>query len=122
MAHLAEPFGDGRADAAGGAVGAYELGEPRLDRIVAPAQGIIFGVGDFRRILAVIEIVMVADERGEPLQLGGRFGPLQVVDRCGAEIVVPIEAPRSRFAKRSAIADAAQHANYAGREDAQLAG
>ena len=81
---LAEAFGRRRADAFRGAVGAHELGEACLDRRVAPAQCVVLGVGDLRRVLAVIELVMVADERGEAAKFGLGIGPLQRLDGGGA--------------------------------------
>ena len=44
-----------------------------LDRVVAPAQGVIVRVGDVRRVLLVIGAVVMRDLGGEPFQL--RFAP-----------------------------------------------
>ncbi len=96
MAHLAEALGRGRADAFRGTVGPYELGEALFDRRVAPAQHIVLGVGNLRRVLPVVELVVVADERSEAAELGLGIGPLQVLDGGSARVLVAHR--RSTFA------------------------
>src|SRR5581483_11418835 len=65
------------------AVGAHELRKSPLDRLVALAQGVVVGVGDLRRILPVLELVVAGDLAGEPLQLGGGLAFAQLVDGLG---------------------------------------
>ena len=66
--------GGGGADLDAGAVGADEVGELGLQLAVAADEGVIFGVGNLRRVVGVIEAVVVRDLGGETLQLGGGFG------------------------------------------------
>ena len=58
------------ADARARRIGALQAGEQRLDRAVALDQRVILRVADLRRVLLVIERVVVGDFLGEPLQLG----------------------------------------------------
>ena len=54
MPHLPKSVGHHGTDLIAGAVGAFEIGKARLDRGVALFQGIIGGIADQRRIIAVI--------------------------------------------------------------------
>ena len=81
MAHLAEGLDGGGADALGRAVGAHVLGKARLDRRIALAQRVVVGVGDLRRVLRVVELVVVRDLAREPLELRLCLRLGQLVDR-----------------------------------------
>ena len=59
MAHFFKTGGGRRAD--GAAVVGREVGMRRLDRLDLPAQRIIGGVADFRRVLPMVERVVMAD-------------------------------------------------------------
>jgi hypothetical protein len=71
--HLAERADRRGADFQRGAVVADELGKARLDRIVPRPQGIVCGVGDLRRVLAVVELIVMGDFGGEPGKLESGF-------------------------------------------------
>ena len=60
MGDLRKDAGGRRADLARRAVGANKLRETRLDLLVAPLQRIVVRIRNLRRILAVIERVMIA--------------------------------------------------------------
>ena len=62
---LAKPGGRRGADPARRAVGADQLREARLDRVVAPAQRVVIGVGDLGRVLGVVEPVVMRDRLGQ---------------------------------------------------------
>jgi hypothetical protein len=47
------------------------VGELGFELAVAADQGVIFGVGNLRRVVGVIEAVVARDLGGETLQLGG---------------------------------------------------
>jgi len=47
---------------------AHQLGKARLDRVVQPLQRIVIGIRNLRRILAVIEGVVMGDLPRQPLQ------------------------------------------------------
>ena len=66
---LAERLGRRGADAQARAVGADQLGKALLDRGVAPAQGVVVGVRELRRVLAVVEPVVPRHLGGEPGEL-----------------------------------------------------
>ena len=51
-----------------------ELGERRFERLVAAAQVVVFGVGDGRRVLLVIALVVLGDLGAEARVLGARHG------------------------------------------------
>src|SRR5262249_62385712 len=55
MAHLGEAARRRGADALARAVGAYQVWEPPLDRVVAAAQRVIGGIGNLWRVLLMIE-------------------------------------------------------------------
>ena len=57
-------------------------GKARLDRLVAAPQLVVFGVGNLRRVLGVIEPVVMRDLGGEPRQLGARLLLGQQLDRA----------------------------------------
>ena len=68
-------FSDGaRADLAVGRIRVGELGKRRLERGVAAAQFVILGVGNRRRVLAVIAPVVLGDLGPEARMLGPRLG------------------------------------------------
>ena len=48
----------------------HQLGKARLDLLVAPAQRVVFGIRDGRRVLLVVALVVRADLGREPLELG----------------------------------------------------
>ena len=50
-----------------------QIGKARLDRGVAVAQRVVFGVGDRRRVLLVIALVVRGDLGREPRVLGLRL-------------------------------------------------
>ena len=96
MAHLAEGL-DGRgADALGRAVGAHEVGKARLDRGVALAQRIVVGIGDLRRVLAVVELVVMGDLARQPLELGLR--PRASVSSSTGLLAAPVGFMRAKTA------------------------
>ena len=74
VADLGEEGGRRRPDLAGRAVGADEIGELRLQLGIAPHQGIIIGIGNLRRVVAVVEPIVMRDRPREPFQLHGGFG------------------------------------------------
>ena len=79
MAHLAEGLDGCGADPPRRAVGAHQLGKARLDRRIALAQRVVVGVGDLRRVLGVVELVVVRDLARQPLELGRRLRLGQLV-------------------------------------------
>ena len=58
------------ADASAQRLGVGEFGNSRLQRVVAAAQRIVIGVGNGRRVLAVIAPVMLGDLGAEPRMFG----------------------------------------------------
>ena len=70
-----------------GLSGADQFGKARLDRLVAPAQGVVLGVRDLRRVALVVEAVVAGDLGGERRQLPGRLLARELLDRnrlgCG---------------------------------------
>jgi len=80
MADLGEARRRRRADALGQAFERAQLRKARLDRGIALAQPVVFGVGNGWRVFLVIAPVMFGDLRGEPgmLGLGLLFG--EIVD------------------------------------------
>jgi hypothetical protein len=58
------------ADAQAQAVAGGELRKTRLDRRVAAAQFVIFGVGDGGRVFLIIAAIMAGDFVGQPRMLG----------------------------------------------------
>ena len=63
--------------------GGRELGKAGLERLVAPAQGVVLRVRDRRRVLAVIAPVVLRDLGAERLVLGS--GRLET--RCSGAVV-----------------------------------
>ena len=57
-----------------------QLRKRRLERGIAPHQRVVLGVGNLRRVLGVIEPVMMRDRPREPHQFVGGFGFGDVVD------------------------------------------
>ena len=74
MDHLGEFLAGLGADAVAGTVGAHEIREARLDGGIAPAQRVVFGVADGRRIVQIIAPVMGGDLAGQRCELPCRFG------------------------------------------------
>ena len=74
MTNLGEFLRRRRADLAVFRLRAGELGERRFERAIAPAQFVIFGVGDRGLILAVIAPVVLGDLGPEARVLGPRLG------------------------------------------------
>ncbi len=64
-------------------VRADQVREVGLDRGVAAAQGVVFGVGDFRRVLLVVGAVVMRDLPGQALEFGGGLGFGEGVERRG---------------------------------------
>ncbi len=91
VAQLGEALGGPCADLQRGAVGAHQMREPGLDRLVAAFQAVIVGVGNLGRIGAVIERIGMGDLGGQPRQFcpGLRFG-----QRLDADVVRHRSAPR----------------------------
>ena len=83
--HAVAQFGEAglrrAADPVRWRIGADQCGKPRLDRGVAPAQRVILGVGDLRRVALVIGAVVMRDLGGQTLQFRAGFGFRQVLDR-----------------------------------------
>ncbi len=67
MGDFGEFLGRRRADLAAQRIRAGEFGKARLQRLVAAAQGIVFGVGHDRRVVLVIGAVMRGDFLAELL-------------------------------------------------------
>ncbi len=86
MPDFAEAACRRRSDVTQWAVSADELGEPRLDRAIAPDQRVVIGVRDLGRVLLVIASVVVRDQLGEPRQLAGGGFRRQGVDGDGLGI------------------------------------
>ena len=74
MRHFGQVSGGRRADLHARRIGADELRKRRLDRRVAPHQRVVIGVGNLRRVVGVIEPVVMRDLRREPFELGGGVG------------------------------------------------
>src|ERR1700722_9273712 len=86
MGDLGEGGGGRGADPARRAVAPDQLGEARLDRIVAPAQLVISGIADLRGVLGVIAPVMMRDLGGKTSQLALRLRLGQQLDRAGGDV------------------------------------
>ena len=84
---------EGRRDLLGRTVGIDEPRKPRLDRLQALAQLVVLGVGDLRRVLLVIEPVVMADLLGETLVLGARLALGEIVDLQRAPQPLSISPP-----------------------------
>ena len=81
VAHLGEFLRRLGADLAGEALVAAEFRELRLERLVALPQGIVFGVGNRRRVLLVITLVVPGDLAAERLVLVLRLAQGEPVER-----------------------------------------
>ena len=57
---------DGESDA-------HQMRKRRLDRGIAPGQRIVIGVGNLRRVVGVVQPIMVRDLRRQPRQFDGGF-------------------------------------------------
>ena len=66
---LAEGFDRRCADAQGRAVRPNEPGKARLDCGIALTQRVILCVADLRSVETIVELVVVGDDLGKPLQL-----------------------------------------------------
>ena len=75
MRDLGEAGGWRGADPARRAVDADQLREAHLDRRVAPAQRVVFGVADLRRVFGIIAPVVMSNFGGESGQLAFRLRP-----------------------------------------------
>ncbi len=66
MPDLVEAAGRRRSDLFTGAVVADQRRKARLDRLVAPPQGVVVRIGDLRVVLLMVQPVMTGDLRGQP--------------------------------------------------------
>ncbi len=73
MPYLGEALGGPAANAVRRTILPYQVGKPGLDRLVAPAQGVIVCVGKLRLGLLIIQCIVAGDFFGQPRQFGGRF-------------------------------------------------
>ena len=89
MRHLAKSVGHHGTDLIAGAVGAFKIGKARLDRGVALFQGIIGGIADQRRIIAVIGGIGLTLGIGQTCQFNHGIGLRQIRngDACGVLIL-----------------------------------
>ena len=78
--HLGEAARRRGADFARQAVQRAQVREARLDRLVAPPQRVVFGVGDGRRVLAVVALVVLLDLGLQPRVLALGLALRHVVD------------------------------------------
>ncbi len=69
MCDLREPRRRRGAHPAGRAVAADQFGKARLDRRVALAQPVVFGVADLGRVLRVVKLIVMRDLGGETGEL-----------------------------------------------------
>ena len=99
-AHLAEFLRDGRADPLRRRILAHQIGKALLDREIAPAQRIIVGIRNGRRILGVIAQVMAGDFFGQACELFRRLSFAQgfdwLVGQWHAGIPLALIGPMSR--------------------------
>ena len=80
-----------------GLSGTDQGGKHRLQRVVAPAQGVVFRVADFRRVPAVIERIVPGDFRGQTRKLrcgvlGGVAGNILAVDAHDGPLAIRLSA------------------------------
>ena len=80
MPHLGELLRRRRTDRRVGESARDERGKARLDRLVARAQRVVFGVRDGRRVLLIVALVVLGDLGGEPLELSLRLRFGQLLD------------------------------------------
>ena len=90
MPDLAEVLDRRGADPMRGAVGADQIRKTRLDRLVAPAQRVVVGIRDLRRVVAIVAPVVMRDLGREAGQLGGGLLPGQPLRRQVGGHVIPI--------------------------------
>ena len=102
VAHLGEALGRRGADPRARAVGAAELGKPRLDRGVAPLQRVVVGVADLRGVGLVVGEVGLGYRAGELGELLHRFVRRKLLDRAGCRVHVRSSRPRIPIAPRPA--------------------
>ena len=75
--HRRKALRRGRTHPVGRGIRADQRREPRLDRRIAPLQGVIVGVGDGGGVLTIIARVMGRDLGGQPRQFLGGLGLAQ---------------------------------------------
>ena len=79
-----------RADPMRRAVGADQIREARLDRLIALTQRVVLGVGDLRAGVAVVQPVVMRDLRREARELGRRLLAAEPLDRAASVPIRPI--------------------------------
>jgi hypothetical protein len=62
-------------------LGRQQVRKPRLDGVAAPAQRVIVGVGDRRRIVLVVALVVSSDFQRETHEFGFGLGSRQLLHR-----------------------------------------
>jgi hypothetical protein len=84
MANLGEAPGRRRADFLRRRLAGDEFGKPRLDGVETLAQRVIFGVGNFGRVILIVRLVVAFDLKCQPCQLnlGLGFGQFVYRYRC----------------------------------------
>ena len=80
MPHLGEARRRRRADAQAEAAAGGELRKARLDRRIATAQFVVFGIGDGGCVFLIVAAVMAGDFVGQPCVLGLRLLFREFVD------------------------------------------
>ena len=85
MAHLGKAFGRRRADPLRRRIVAHEVGKTLLDGEVAPAQGIVVGIGNRRCVFGVIAAVVLGDLFGQAREFGRRLLLGQLLDGFGGK-------------------------------------
>ena len=106
MADLGEAAGGGGADAFARTVGATKLGEASLDCPVAADERVEIRVGNLRRVLLVVECVVMADLPGQARKLCLGFCLGQLVDgllRGGRQDANLAPSRRSAAARASSL-------------------
>ncbi len=104
VADLGELARRRRADPAAGRIGPDQVGEQRLDGVVALPQRVVFGIRDGRRILLVVALVMGRDLGGEPLELGLGLGSGQRVGGNARRVLGGHRIDRFEWAGPAAMA------------------
>jgi hypothetical protein len=82
VANLLEPLEGLAAYALSGGVGGDELGVPGLEVLELVVEGVVLGVGDLRRVLHVVEAIVVADLLAQLLDPAPRvhaFGHARII-------------------------------------------
>ena len=80
MPHLGEARRRRRADAQAEAAAGGELRKARLDRRIATAQFVVFGIGDGGCVFLIVAAVMAGDFVGQPCVLSLRLLFREFVD------------------------------------------